>query len=160
MAAGPAVHSIWSLCISPVFPLLYPFPIKALLLSVIKVDNDDALSSWLGVGGGGGGGVTSHLVQGESAHAESGQFDGVQQGHLGHAICFGATAGPVLVTLDLEVKERVGQRSSGVTVSLSLWFVSSGCRSIETRSRTWLQLSSRSSIVSVNPRGNKENITL
>lgn len=45
---------------------------------------------------------SSHLVQGEGAHAERGQFDGVQQGHLGHAVCFCAPAGPVLVTLDLE----------------------------------------------------------
>lgn len=44
-------------------------------------------------------------MQGESADAESGQFDGVQQGHLGHAVCFCATAGPVLVTLNLEGKE-------------------------------------------------------
>lgn len=51
--------------------------------------------------------ASPHLVQGESADTESGQFDGVQQGHLGHAICFCATAGPVLVTLNLEVKERM-----------------------------------------------------
>lgn len=41
-------------------------------------------------------------MQGESAHTESGQFYGVQQGHLGHAIGFCATTGPVLVTLNLQ----------------------------------------------------------
>lgn len=45
-----------------------------------------------------------YLVQREGAHAEGGQFNGVQQGHLGHAVGLCAAAGPVLVTLDLKTK--------------------------------------------------------
>lgn len=53
---------------------------------------------------------SSYLVQGESADTESSQFYGVQQGHLGHTIGFCATTGPVLVTLNLEVRETDRQR--------------------------------------------------
>lgn len=53
---------------------------------------------------------SSYLVQGESADTESGQFYGVQQGHLGHTIGFCAATGPVLVTLNLEVGQRDRQR--------------------------------------------------
>ena len=44
---------------------------------------------------------SSYLVQAESADTESGQFYGVQQGHLGHTIGLCATTGPVLVTFNL-----------------------------------------------------------
>lgn len=60
-------------------------------------------------------------MQGEGADAERGQFDGVQQGDLGHAVCFCAPAGPVLVTLNLGVEDRVGQRSSVIIKSLSVY---------------------------------------
>lgn len=55
---------------------------------------------------------SSYLVQGESADTESGQFYGVQQGHLGHTIGFCATTGPVLVTLNLteEMRQRETDR--------------------------------------------------
>lgn len=46
---------------------------------------------------------SSYLVQRESSDTESGQFYGIQQSHLGHTISFCATAGPVLVTLNLEM---------------------------------------------------------
>lgn len=45
-------------------------------------------------------------MQGERAHAESGQFYRVQKGHLGHAVGLRASAGPVLVTLNLGEKGR------------------------------------------------------
>lgn len=48
-------------------------------------------------------------MQGESADTESGQFYCVQQSHLGHTIGFCATTGPVLVTLNLEVRKRERQ---------------------------------------------------
>lgn len=44
----------------------------------------------------------AHLVQGEGADAERGQFDGVQQGHLDHPVGVCASARPVLVTLYLQ----------------------------------------------------------
>lgn len=49
-------------------------------------------------------------MQGESADAESGQLDGVQQGDLGHAVCLCAPAGPVLVALNLGEKDGIRQR--------------------------------------------------
>lgn len=45
----------------------------------------------------------SYLVQGESAYAESGQLDGVQQGDLGHAVCLRPSARPILITLNLNM---------------------------------------------------------
>lgn len=50
--------------------------------------------------------ASPYLVQGEGAHAEGGQLNGVQQGHLGHAVGLCASAGPVLVALDLQVKRK------------------------------------------------------
>lgn len=48
-------------------------------------------------------------MQGEGAHTESGQFYGVQQGHLGHPIGFCTSTGPVLVTLNLGQKQMERQ---------------------------------------------------
>lgn len=95
-------------------------------------------------------------MQGEGAHAERSQLDGVQQGHLGHAICFCATAGPVLVTLNLEVNERSGQRSSVSLKRVPVY----GRRSKETAQViSGLQLIPLSSTKSVNPSRNRENIS-
>lgn len=63
---------------------------------------------------------SSYLVQGEGADTESGQFYGVQQGHLGHTIGFCAATGPILVTLNLGDRER--KRDINVTFGQSFFF--------------------------------------